>query len=378
MRVALVTNNVLPPREGIGRHVVELAKRLPALGVDPVIVAKGPSLRKWERLEIEGVEVALYPYLPIRPFHQEAVRTVLQPWLDGGADGAELLHLHLPLLPRIKTSLPRLVTFHSPLLADTAAINEPGMLSAMVKANARLFGQAYEHAQIKAAAGIIAVSGNVRSELQRLYRLGQHRPTVIENGVDTDFFTPEGRRPATAPRILLYAGRLGFRKGLTRLLLAFWRIARRLDLVLEIAGEGSLRGKLEAQAKALGIDERVRFLGFLERESLRQALHRASLVVNPAEYESGPLTLLEAMAAGAPVVTTPTGLVGDLSTPAPLVICERDPALMALAIESALAGPAAAAERAEAARRLVVERFAWDSVAARTAELYRLHERCAA
>jgi len=316
--------------------------------------------------------------LPIRPLHQEAVRAVLQPWLDGGADGARLLHLHLPLLPRLRTSLPRLVTFHSPLLADTAAIDEPGMVSALVKANARLFGQAYEHAQIKAAAGIIAVSGNVRDELLRLYRLGPHRPTVITNGVDTDHFTPEGRAPAQRPRTILYAGRLGFRKGLTRLLLAFWRIARRLDLRLELAGEGPLRGKLEAQAKALGIDRHVHFLGFLDRPALLAALHRASLVVNPAEYESGPLTLLEAMAAGAPVVTTPTGIVGDLAAQPPVVVAERTPGALALAIEGVLADPAKAAERAAAARRLVAEQFAWDSVARQTATFYHHHERCAA
>jgi hypothetical protein len=87
MRVALVTNNHLPPREGIGRHVIELAKRLPAHGIEPIVVAKGKNLRFWHRLEVEGVPVALYPYAPVRPFHQEAIRAVLQPWLDKGAEG---------------------------------------------------------------------------------------------------------------------------------------------------------------------------------------------------------------------------------------------------------------------------------------------------
>jgi len=374
MRVALLTNNQLPPREGIGRHVLELAKRLPARGIEPLIVAKGTNMRFWHRLEVEGVRVALYPYAPVRPFHQEAIRAVLQPWLDRGAEGADLLHLHSPLLPRLRTGLPRLVTFHSPLLADTRAIHEPGMVTAMVKANARLFGQAYEHAQISAAAAIIAVSGNVRDELCRLYRLDGRAPLVIENGVDVEFFAPgrTNRRPsAGAPVTILYVGRLGYRKGLSRLLDAMALVADRPNCRLALAGEGPLRGKLEAQAHLLGIAHRVDFLGFLDREALRETLASAAVLVNPADYESGPLTLLEAMAAGTPVVTTPTGLVGDLPEPAPLRLAAAEPAALATAIAEVLDAPEAAAATARAARLLVEERFAWERVAARTADLYR-------
>lgn len=380
MRVALLTNNHLPPREGIGRHLLELAKRLPAEGIEPLIVAKGKNLRFWHRLEVEGVPVALYPYAPVRPFHQEAIRLVLQPWLEQGAEGADLLHLHLPLLPRLKTALPRLVTFHSPLLADTAAIPEPGVVSAMVKANARLFGQAYEHAQIRAAAAIIAVSGNVRDELAAQYRMGGHQALVIENGVDVDFFAAAEAVPRSAgdPATILYVGRLGYRKGLARLLDAVALLADRPGLRLALAGEGPLLAKLEAQAHFLGIADRVDFLGFLDRDALRSALARAAMLVNPADYESGPLTLLEAMAAGTPVVTTPTGLASDLATPAPLLVAAPEPAALAVAIADVLDAPAAAAARARDARRLVEARFAWDRVAARTTAVYRSLARQAA
>jgi glycosyltransferase involved in cell wall biosynthesis len=374
MRVALLTNNHLPPREGIGRHVLELAKRLPAQGVEPLILAKGRNLRFWQRFELEGVPVALYPYAPVRPFHQEAIRAVLQPWLDRGAEGADLLHLHLPLLPCLKTPLPRLVTFHSPLLADTAAIAEPGVVTALVKANARLFGQAYEHAQIRSAAAIIAVSGNVRHELARQYRMGGHEPVVIGNGVDVEFFAAgkeAGGAGTSGQRTILYVGRLGYRKGLARLLDAMALLADRPDCRLALAGEGPLQGRLEAQAHLRGIADRVDFLGFLDREALRRALHDAAVLVNPADYESGPLTLLEAMAAGTPVVTTPTGLVGDLTDPAPLLVAEPTSGALAAAIRAVLDDPPAAAERAQAAQVLVRERFAWDHVAAQTACLYQ-------
>jgi glycosyltransferase involved in cell wall biosynthesis len=373
MRVALVTNNQLPPREGIGRHVIELAKRLPAMGIEPTVVAKGKTLGAWQQLEVEGVPTLLYPYAPIRPFHQEAIRAVLQPWLDRGAGGADLLHLHLPLLPRLKTRLPRIVTFHTPLLADVAAIREPGVVTAMVKANARLFGQAYEHSQIRAAAAIIAVSGNVRDELSRQYRLNGRMPVVLPNGVDSRFFAPPPQpRPAlTGPATVLYVGRLGYRKGLARLLDAMALLGERTDWRLALVGEGPLADRLGAQAQLLDIADRVDFRGFLDRPALRAALHEAAVLVNPADYESGPLTVLEAMAAGTPVVTTPTGLVGDLEAPLPLVAAAPEPAALAAAIASVLDQPEAAAARAAAARRLVETRFAWERVAASTAALYR-------
>ncbi len=381
MRVALVTNNHLPPREGIGRHVIELAKRLPSLGIEPIVIAKGDSIGGWQLLEVEGVPTALFPYAPIRPFHQEAIRMVLQPWLDQGADGADLLHLHLPLLPRLRTGLPRLVTFHSPLLADVAAIAEPGVKSAMIKANARVIGQAYEHSQIKAAAAIIAVSGNVRDELVRQYRLGGHLPVVVPNGVDIEAFAPSrtaGRAAVGGCRTVLYVGRLGYRKGLSRLLDAMALLADRTDWRLALAGEGPLAAGLEAQAERLEIADRVDFLGFLDRAALLSALQDAALLVNPADYESGPLTLLEAMAAGTPVVTTPTGLVGDLADPAPLVVAEPDALCLSRAIAGVLDDPSAAAARACSARRLVESQFAWEQVAARTVALYRSLERQAA
>lgn len=378
MRVALVTNNRLPPREGIGRHVIELARRLPAHGIEPVVVAKGRNRHFWQRLSVEGVNVALFPDAAVRPFQQEAIRALLQPWLDAGAEGAALLHLHLPLLPRLRTRLPRLVTFHSPLLADAAAIREPGLMPAMLKVNARLLGQVYERLQIRAAAAIVAVSGNVAVELEQQYGLGGRRPLVIPNGVDTAFFAPPAEPPPADRQTILYVGRLGYRKGLARLLDAAARLASRPGWRLALAGEGPLAAELTARAEALGIADRVAFTGFLDRHALRDALHAAAVLVNPADYESGPLTLLEAMAAGTPVVTTPTGLVQDLDPPAPLLIAEPSAESLAAAIEAVLADPAAAAGRARRARALVIERFAWEEVAARTAALYQSLARQAA
>jgi len=261
------------------------------------------------------------------------------------------------------------------MLTDAAAIVEGGLRSTLIKANARLFSQAYEHAHIAAASQLIAVSTNVKDELEGRYRLGGLEPLVVENGVDSDRLICR-TTPVAAPRAL-YVGRLGYRKGLGRLLEAI-AASRRPDLQLELAGEGPLRGMLYRRAVALGIADRVHFLGFLDQEQLCAAHRRAGVYVHVADYEACALALLEAMALGTPVVTTPAGFVAELAAPRPLSLVPPDADAIARGIEEVLAAPAAMHERALEARRLVERQYSWDSVAGRTAALYWRQGRCAA
>jgi glycosyltransferase involved in cell wall biosynthesis len=370
MRLALLTNNRFPPREGIARHVLEVGTRLRALGHEVTVLARGEAWSPWAETLVGGLKVRHFPHFPLRPFHHALARHELDAWLEAGAGGAELLHVHLPLLPALKTRLPIVATVHSPMLHDTGAIAEPGLKPALIKANARLFSCRYEQWYLDHAAAVVAVSHQVADELGAAYRLRGRRPSVVPNGVDTGFFgfvPPEDRRGG-----LLYVGRLGYRKGLLRLLEAFARLPHRPGFELTLAGEGPLEPELRRRAKALGIAERLRFTGFLDRGGVRAELQRAACFVNPADYESGPLTLLEAMACGVPVVTTPTGLAAEMGLGAPLLVVGPDPDALALGVDEVLADPDAAATRARAARALVVASFGWDRVVAALERIYRL------
>jgi glycosyltransferase involved in cell wall biosynthesis len=360
MRIAFLTNNRFPPREGIGRHILEVGTRLRARGHEVTVLARGSAFGTWAETTVADLRVRHFPHYPLRPFHQRLAQQELARWLREGADGADLVHVHLPLLPPLLTEQPLVVTVHSPMLQDTAAIPEPGLWPMLIKANARLFSRRYEQWYLDHASRIVAVSHAVADELGRSYALRGRRPAVIPNGVDTGFFgfAPFGARS----RSVLYVGRLGYRKGLPRLLDAFARLAPRPDQELVLVGEGPLEDALRRQATALGIASRVRFAGFLDREGVRRELAAACCLVNPADYESGPLTLLEAMASGTPVVTTPTGLAAEMGPGAPLVLSAAAPGALAEAIAVVLAVPEAALARARAARTLVVERFGWERV----------------
>ena len=136
---------------------------------------------------------------------------------------------------------------------------------------------------------------------------------------------------------------------------------------------------LRQRARAFGIEPRVEFAGFLDRAALRHRLQQAAVFVSPSDYEGFPLTLLEAMACWS--------ARGDAPAPArwparprrfrssPWIDRRRPGSRNA---EAVLAGPAAAAERSLAARRLVEARYAWDSVVDALEAVYRRAARLAA
>src|SRR3954469_11886413 len=126
MRLAFLTNNRFPPREGIGRHVLEVAGRLRQRGHAVTVLARGGAFAPWTEKTVDGLRIRHFPHYPLPPLHHALDRAELAGWLHDGADGAELLHVHLPPLPPAARRLPIVATFHSPMLRDTAAIVEPG------------------------------------------------------------------------------------------------------------------------------------------------------------------------------------------------------------------------------------------------------------
>jgi glycogen(starch) synthase len=124
---------------------------------------------------------------------------------------------------------------------------------------------------------------------------------IIPNGVDLKTFTPV-ERDWTSPR-LLSVGRVVFQKGLD---LGMWAMAQipQLEWKWTIAGDGGYREELEAQAKHLGIADRVDFVGWQSKEQLTALYQQANLFLFPSRHEGMPNAMLEAMASGLPVIAS--------------------------------------------------------------------------
>ncbi|HEV8191586.1 MAG TPA: glycosyltransferase, partial [Ktedonobacterales bacterium] len=128
-------------------------------------------------------------------------------------------------------------------------------------------------------------------------------------------------------------GRLIPQKGIAYLLYAVPEILRaRRDTHFIVVGDGELRGALEAHCHALAIADRVHFLGVSEHPW--RALALCDMIALPSLFEGLPLTALEALAVGRPVVATDVGGVAEVVIPhqTGLLVPARDPAALAQAI----------------------------------------------
>ena len=129
-----------------------------------------------------------------------------------------------------------------------------------------------------------------------------------------------------------------------------------------IVGDGPLRGDLEAQAASLGVANKVLFTG--ARRDIPELLSAMDIFVMPSLYEGGPITVLEAMAMGKPVVSTPVGMVPDAIENG--VSGSLVPAAQSGPITQAVLGllthPDLAAQLGRQARAVVTERFSPDAM----------------
>jgi glycosyltransferase involved in cell wall biosynthesis len=201
--------------------------------------------------------------------------------------------------------------------------------------------------------------------------LGVASARVVLPGVDLDLFRPGDRAaarqalelPAGRP-VLVGIGALRLDKGWLDAVAALRGLLDR-DPFLILAGEGPDAERIAARARFLGLGARLALPGAVDAATLLRLYQAADVVLLPARDEAAAccggcgIALLEAMACGAPVVTTPAfsdlGLVEDGVTG--LLVPAGDPAALAQAIERLLADPERAAALGAAARRRVEEGF---------------------
>ncbi|MDT3395196.1 glycosyltransferase [Streptomyces sp. B1866] len=220
------------------------------------------------------------------------------------------------------------------------------------------------------ADALVCSSDYVAADLPDLFA---GRATTISPGADLARFAAS---PVPAAPRVLFVGSLAHAtayKGVPDLLRAVELLARTVpDAHLEVVGSGSAAGEYEALAARLGIARHVTFAGRLDGADLAAAYRRARVLALPTHYDSFPSVLVEAMAAGRPVVTTPVGgipsLVRDGRTG--LLVTPGDVAGLAAALGSVLADDALAARLGAAGRGLVAEELSWERQSDRTAEVF--------
>jgi len=164
---------------------------------------------------------------------------------------------------------------------------------------------------------VVAVSAEIGQDMVTR-GIAAKKIRVIQNGVSYQPLHPSywgklhEELGATAPGSLIvgFVGRLSIQKGLVFLLAAAARLRPRRNVYFALIGEGPLRGELETELKASGLQDRVFLLG--RRDNVPELLRELDIVALPSLQEGTPIALLEAMGAGRAVVASGVGGVKDV------------------------------------------------------------------
>jgi glycosyltransferase involved in cell wall biosynthesis len=319
-----------------------------ALDVSPLVQTRAGTARYLKALLRElqrrdDVDVTTLSFGRDTRLSTLARDAVWYPFALGRRRNADLLHCPTYRGP-VRSALPLVVTVH-----DLGVLRHPRAFNRW----SRLYGPRVVPRVLAAARRVIAVSEFTKRELIELLQVPEDKIRVVPNGVDGTF-TPDG--PAEEGEYVLAVGTLEPRKNLPRLVEA----TRRSGVELRVVGARGWGGV------EVGGDG-VRWLGEVSDSELAQLYRGARCVAYPSLYEGFGIPVLEAMACGAPVVTSRGTAMEEVADGAAVLVDPNDPAELAAGIDRATAERdvlvARGLERARA--------FRWDAVAEATVAVYR-------
>ncbi len=235
------------------------------------------------------------------------------------------------------------------------------------KKSAGFVGRATQIAVAGLSRRVIAVSKGIADSFA-VRKVKSDKVKLVSNGVEIPYGQRRGR---TGGAVVGTAARLSPEKGID----LFIEAARLIgdvdeDVRFVIMGDGPLRGELEAKAKEIGVDEKLEFMGFVD--GIEEKLLSMDVLVLPSRSEGQPMVLLEAMAAGCPVVATDVGGVAEvLDGGCGAIVPPDDPAAIAAAVLKLLSFPDEARRMAEAGRKRAKEAFSVERMVRETMDIYR-------
>ena len=197
---------------------------------------------------------------------------------------------------------------------------------------------------------------------------------IIPNGVDIDKFHILERKLGNK-KIILTTSRLVKKNGVDDLIKAMSFLDD--DYYLLIVGSGEEEKKLKSLSNEMGVNERVKFVGFVKQEEIFKYYEMAHVFCRPSISEGFGISFIEAMAAGVPVVATPVGGITDfLEDGKTGFFCKvKDPESIALKVEYIL--DEKNKEKIESvvknARQMVLDKYNWDIISLKMGEIFNLN-----
>lgn len=384
-RVVYVLRAFPEPSETFIRGEIRALRRA---GVPVSVMAawrSDPPAADWSAADEAGVPVTVLS----EQHHLEIPATRLVRMLAGDVAGAGPRHAAraMRLAALAQAAAPRVppdtAVLHAHFANDAAVLAR--YLGRLTDLPYRLTAHAYDLYQdpfllernLRHATRILTVSDANRAFLEERLRAAKLDGTpveVVRCGIDLDAFAYRDPGPSGTRARLLCAARLVAKKGHAVLFEALARLrAGGIDAVLDLAGDGPLEPALRERAARPDLSGAVRFLGTVAHETIRESMRAsdvvalASCVAADGDRDGIPVALMEAMALGVPVVSTPVSGIPELVVPgAGRLAPPDDPEALAHAIRATIEAPRdALIAQTRAARARVEAEFDLKRVAER-------------
>lgn len=367
-RICVVTHFFPPHIGGIERVAYEQSRRLSKMGYQMSVLTS--QLGREIESKIDGIRVFYYPAyhfaekiglpVPIPKLNSLNIyeRVIKESDLVH-AHGHPYLSSYIACKLAMKWKKPFILTQHNTF------IDFESWLNFLERANDLILGRKV----LKASNKVITVS---RRTMEYVLKLGANKfeTLLLYNGVDTDRFYPmnkqESRGRLDLPNncfVVLTVRRLVYKNALDTLIDAASSIVpNNPDILFVIVGTGPDAGFIKEYTKRLGIEANVIFTGGIPDEYLPHYYSSADVFVLPSRSGEGfPLTVLESMAAGLPVIATDTGGIPEVvrNTVNGFLIPPKRPNALADAILSLFSSRGKTRKMGNEARRIVKEKFTW-------------------
>lgn len=367
MRIAIFSDTFPPQTNGVANFAYQSAKSLAAMGHEvAVFTVSRKFFAKPATTGIDNLTIINLPSVPALVYSRE--------------------RMHIPFSAtfyQLKKFDPDIIHTHTPFGVGLMAARAAKKLNRSLVGTHHTFYDHYlKHVRldygwakriswrltVKYYNRCDLVLSPTRSLAEVLQKSGLHKPfAVVPNFIDTQLF-----RPAAAPnqrekikksfglngRSLVYMGRVSYEKSIDQVIRAFALMHQQEpDLKLMIIGDGPERKKLEKLAEQLGVKNNVIFTGFLYKEELVRALQANDIFLTASKSENMPLSVLEAMAVGLPIITVREKGLGEIVQENVNGFFARtdDPADLAQKTLKLLADPARLEKFSAASRALALE-----------------------
>jgi glycosyltransferase involved in cell wall biosynthesis len=358
MRILMVSDVYFPRVNGVSTSIQAFRQALQAAGHSVTLIA--PDYGQTVEDEMGIIRISSRKVIVDPEDRMMRIRHIQRLSEALRANDYDIIHIHTPFVAHYaglklarKLGLPVVATYHT--FFEEYLYNYVKWLP---KSWLRYAARHFSRTQCADLDALVVPSTAMQ---QVLTDYGVTTPmTILPTGLDMHTFEPGDGQAFRAKHaipdgrpVLLFVGRVAFEKNIGFLLDVVGHLRKRIpDILLVIAGEGHAEKSLHTQVQQQGLEQQVRFVGYLRRDGELQACYKAADVfVFASRTETQGLVLLEAMACGTPVVSTAVlGTKDIIGAGKGGLVAPEDPQAFAAQVKRLLTGKNLYAQKAEEAQ----------------------------